>query len=144
MAQAGRRWQRTIFPWLTDPAQGFTQLRSDTCVFYRTETVTTPDGPRVERLIVGCYVDDLFVLSSHDDEYSLYHAFTLALQHDWDVEDEGAINDLLNVEISREGEHVVFARPPTSTSWCRLTVSTARPRGSSPTQRPAARSCPSW
>ena len=108
MAQAGRRWQRTIFPWLTDPAQGFTQLRSDTCVFYRTETVTTPDGPRVERLIVGCYVDDLFVLSSHDDEYSLYHAFTLALQHDWDVEDEGAINDLLNVEISREGEHVVL------------------------------------
>jgi hypothetical protein len=108
MAQAGRRWQRTIFPWLTDPAQGFTQLRSDTCVFYRTETVNTPDGPRVERLIVGCYVDDLFVLSSHDDEHSLYHAFTLSLQHDWDVEDEGPINDLLNVEISREGEHVVL------------------------------------
>jgi hypothetical protein len=53
-------------------------------------------------------VDDLFVLSSHDDEYSLYHAFTLSLQRDWDVEDEGAINDLLNVEISREGEHVVL------------------------------------
>ena len=40
MAQAGRRWQRTIFPWLTDIAQGFTQLRSDTCVFYKTATVT--------------------------------------------------------------------------------------------------------
>ena len=32
----------------------------------------------------------------------------MSLQHDWDVEDEGPISDLLNVEISREGEHLVL------------------------------------
>eukprot|EP00965_Chrysotila_dentata_P083080 2740782-Pleurochrysis_carterae.AAC.1 len=31
MAQAGRRWQRTLFPWLE--AQGFTQSYTDTCIF---------------------------------------------------------------------------------------------------------------
>ena len=33
-------------------------------------------------------VDDLFVLSSHDDEHSLYHEFTRNLQAWWEVEDE--------------------------------------------------------
>ena len=106
MAQAGRRWQRSIFPWLI--AHGFKQMQSDTCVFYRTKTVDTPSGPRVERLLVGCYVDDLFVLKSHDDEHSMYHEFVTALQLDWEVEDEGPIADLLGIEITREDEHVVL------------------------------------
>eukprot|EP00965_Chrysotila_dentata_P097191 3212211-Pleurochrysis_carterae.AAC.1 len=50
MAQAGRRWQRTLFPWLLE--YGFTQCSSDPCGF----TMRGP-SPR-EQLILGCYVDD--------------------------------------------------------------------------------------
>ncbi len=60
-----------------------------------------PAGKRSEKLIIGCYVDDLFATYSHDDEQSLYHKFTTALQSSWDVEDEGPVSDLLNVEIER-------------------------------------------
>ena len=67
MAQAGRRWQRTIFPWLVDPKRGFSQCASDPCLFHKKATVQTPDGPREEILIIGIYVDDLFVCSSHAD-----------------------------------------------------------------------------
>jgi hypothetical protein len=107
MAQAGRRWQRTIFPWFQ--SQDLKVSTLDTCVFHRSGRVNLPDGThRYERLIVGCYVDDLFILSSHYDEHSLYSSFTTALKEKWAVEDEGEISDLLNVEISREGEYVVL------------------------------------
>ena len=46
MAQAGRRWQRTIFPYLI--REGFVATESDLCVFVRRETVQTPSGPRKE------------------------------------------------------------------------------------------------
>ena len=60
-----------------------------------------PDGSlRSERLIVGCYVDDLYVLSSHRGTGSLYDWFVDQLQQRWDVEDEGDVSDLLGVEIS--------------------------------------------
>ena len=59
-----------------------------------------------ERLIVGCYVDDLFTLHSGDGAGSLYADFTAALTKRWNVEDEGEIADLLNVEISRSGNQV--------------------------------------
>ena len=74
MTQAGRRWQRTLFPYLL--RHGFVATVCDPCVFTRRETVQTPSGPRDETLIIGCYVDDLFTLYSHDDEHSLYHTFT--------------------------------------------------------------------
>ena len=61
----------------------------------------TPSGPRKETLIIGCYVDDLFTLYSHDDEHSLYHSFTEQLVTDGKVEDEGLIADLLNIEITQ-------------------------------------------
>ena len=103
-AQSGRRWQRTLFPWLLD--YGFHQHDDDPCVFSIYDTVDTPSGPREEKLIIGCYVDDLFCAYSHDDEYSLYHKFTSELAEAWDVEDEGDVHDLLNVEIQREGNVV--------------------------------------
>ena len=56
MAQAGRRWQRTIFPYLI--REGFVATESDLCVFVRRETVQTLSGPRKETLFVGVYVDD--------------------------------------------------------------------------------------
>ena len=101
MAQAGRRWQRTIFPWFLE--HGFTQAKSDDSVFMLQRTVDTPSGPRYETLVVGVYVDDLFCLYSHDDEHSLYAEFTTALQQRWSVDDEGPVSDLLGIEIKREG-----------------------------------------
>ena len=90
MAQAGRRWQRSIFPWFTSPDQGFHQSLADPCVFYKHGTTTDGDGKdRSEVMMIGCYVDDLYVLSSHVDEYSLYASFARDLQARWNVEDEG-------------------------------------------------------
>ena len=120
MAQAGRRWQRSIFPWINDwrgsvmggrQATGGARLRQsifDSCVFYCHHTVQTPSGPRRELLLVGCYVDDLYFLSSHTDEFSLYHQFTTDMSDRWEVEDEGEVSDLLSVEISKEDDHVVL------------------------------------
>lgn len=48
------------------------------------------------------------VLTNSQDSSSLYHQFITALQRDWEVEDEGEVSDLLNVEISREGSDVVL------------------------------------
>ena len=50
----------------------FEQSFGDPCVFHCHQEVSTPSGTRSGLLIVGCYVDDLFVLSSHRDEHSLY------------------------------------------------------------------------
>ena len=99
MAQAGRRWQRTLFPWLIQ--WGLKPCSADPCVFMRKETVQTPNGPRDDILLVGCYVDDLFVLYNNGDKHSLYHRFTTDLQRRWSVDDEGEVSDLLNVEMYR-------------------------------------------
>ena len=64
MAQAGRRWQRSLFPWLTDPGPkggGLAQCESDPSVFFRRKNNKTPNGVRFEILIAGVYVDDLFI-----------------------------------------------------------------------------------
>ena len=98
MSQAGRRWQRTLFPWMT--SQGFTQLHADPCLFIKRE------GKDV--LIVGCYVDDLFCLSASQANGSLYSKFTSSLISSFEVEDEGEISDLLNVEIVRHRDSVVL------------------------------------
>eukprot|EP00965_Chrysotila_dentata_P077696 2563170-Pleurochrysis_carterae.AAC.1 len=54
MAQAGRRWQRSLFPWLQK--WGFTQCASDPYVFTCTRSI---NGSQ-QSIIIGCYVDDLF------------------------------------------------------------------------------------
>ena len=77
-------------------------------MFVRSEVRQTPAGERIEHLMVGCYVDDLCVLYSHDDEHSLYHEFTADLTSSWEVDDEGDVADLLNIDISREGKAVVL------------------------------------
>ena len=68
MAQAGRRWQRTLFPWLKE--LGFTQTHSDQSVFTLERTMQTPNGPRRERIHVSVYVDDLAMVYREDDEHS--------------------------------------------------------------------------
>lgn len=100
MAQAGRRWQRSLFPWLRE--FGFIPSEHDPCVFFCEREMTTPSGSRSERLVLGVYVDDLAIGYLHDDEHSLYHQFTSQLKR-WDVEDEGDLNDLLGVEFSNSG-----------------------------------------
>ena len=100
MAQAGRRWQRSLFPWLKE--FGFTQTHSDHSVFTLERSMDTPNGPRLERLHVGVYVDDLATVYLHDDEHSLYRAFISALETRWNVEDEGELTDLLGIEFTRE------------------------------------------
>ena len=71
-------------------------------------------------MILGCYVDDLYTLASHDDEHSLYSSFVSSLQARWEVEDEGEIADLLNVEISREGNQVVLRQRSYIDRMCAL------------------------
>eukprot|EP00965_Chrysotila_dentata_P246946 6207453-Pleurochrysis_carterae.AAC.1 len=41
MTQAGRRWQRSLFPWLLN--LGFTQYKSDPCVFTMTKLVDSSE-----------------------------------------------------------------------------------------------------
>ena len=88
MAQAGRRWQRSLFPWLMSKELGFTKSFHDPCVFIKNRKFKDSKGiERVEKLIVGCYVDDLYVI--YDVNGQLYSEFTALLTSSWQVDDEG-------------------------------------------------------
>ena len=117
MAQAGRRWQRTLFPWLT--GWGLKPCDADPCVFHLKREVSTPNGPRLDSLVVGCYVDDLFILYNNSDEHSLYAQFTKALSDKWDVDDEGDVSDLLNIEIVRGERHVLLRQTAYIEKMCK-------------------------
>jgi len=110
MTQAGRRWQRSLFPWLKE--FGFTEVDGDACVFECTKSMSTPSGSRSERLVIGVYVDDLAVVYEHDDEHSLYRSFVDTLERDWKAEDEGDLSDLLGVEFTREKDDVIRLSQP--------------------------------
>eukprot|EP00965_Chrysotila_dentata_P194318 6176306-Pleurochrysis_carterae.AAC.3 len=56
--------------------------------------------------LLGCYVDDLFTLYSHDGDGSICTHFLKALTHRWNVEDEGPVSDLLNVDITADADSV--------------------------------------
>eukprot|EP00965_Chrysotila_dentata_P248987 6208652-Pleurochrysis_carterae.AAC.2 len=73
---------------------------SDPCVF----TLSAGD----DRLILGCYVDELFILNRDTAKGSLYADFTDALAARWNVEDDGLVSDLLNVEIYRAANYVTL------------------------------------
>ena len=49
MAQAGRRWQRSLYPWLKE--YGFKQISPDSSVFTLARTMDTPAGKREETLL---------------------------------------------------------------------------------------------
>ena len=96
--QAGRRLQRLLFAWLRD--QGFQALDdSDPCVFVR----ECADG---EILKIGVYVDNLQICHSAELDAEgkgpkgcYYNEFVAKLSADWDVVDEGPMEDLLGIEI---------------------------------------------
>jgi hypothetical protein len=97
--QAGRRLQRKIFPWCRE--LGLRQLDdSDDCVFVWDD----PDGKEI--FAVGIYVDNLQVVHSVEvdkngepiDKNSFYAKFLRKLNEDWDVVDEGPMQDLLGID----------------------------------------------
>ena len=104
LAQAGRRFQRSLFPWLKD--FGFTQSCYDPCVFY------LRSNNRTELILIGCYVDDLLICSSHSNAQSKYHAFLSHLKKSWEVEDEGEAVDLLNVHFKRTETGIFLHQRP--------------------------------
>ena len=98
--QAGRRLQRKVFPWCTD-VMGLRQLDdSDSCVFIYDD----PSG--AETFAVGIYVDNLQIVHSAElnsdgdavDQNSYYAKFMQQLRKDWDIVDEGPMEDLLGIE----------------------------------------------
>jgi hypothetical protein len=109
MAQAGRRWQRSLFPWLKE--FGFVQSKSDPCVFVCRREVNTPSGPRQDEIHLGVYVDDLAISYKHDDSQSLYTDFINQLTSAWNVEDEGELTDLLGVEFTFSPGKVKLHQP---------------------------------
>jgi hypothetical protein len=96
--QAGRRLQRMLFAWLV--AQGFHALDdSDPCVFTRVH----PDG---EIITIGVYVDNLQIVHSavldadgRGPAGCAYNSFMDSLARDWDITDEGPMEDLLGIEV---------------------------------------------
>ena len=106
LPQSGRRLQRCVFPWCTD-VMGLRQLDdSDGCVF----VFDDPDG--VETFAVGIYVDNLQIVHSAEldangkplDSSSYYAKFMAQLRKDWDVVDEGPMDDLLGMECRRDAD----------------------------------------
>eukprot|EP00965_Chrysotila_dentata_P217943 6190314-Pleurochrysis_carterae.AAC.1 len=61
-----------------------------------------------QTIILGCYVDDLFVLYADDSPESLYTSFTTDLSARWNVEDEGPVSDLLNIDIATDADCVIL------------------------------------
>ena len=96
--QAGRRLQRMLFAWLRE--HGFTPLDdSDPCIFSK----SCPNG---EILTIGVYVDNLQIVHSAQLDAEgrgpagcAYNSFMDALTADWDVTDEGPMEDLLGIEV---------------------------------------------
>ena len=90
--------QRMLFAWLVE--QGFKPLDdSDSCVFTR-------EHANGEILTIGVYVDNLQIVHSarlggdgRGPDGCAYNAFMDALAADWDVTDEGPMEDLLGIEI---------------------------------------------
>ena len=90
--------------------------------------MTTPDGPRVERLHLGVYVDGLSVLYAFDDDHSLYRDFAAKLQERWKVDDEGDCHDLLGAEFEQTNDHLLLHQKHTSRSSPLIFFSEGVPR----------------
>ena len=88
-----------LFAWFRE--QGFVALDdSDPCIF----TKKAADG---ERVTVGVYVDNLQICHSakldadgRGPDGCMYNEFMDKLASDWDVTDEGPMEDLLGIEVS--------------------------------------------
>ena len=106
LAQSGRRWQRSLFPWLK--RNGFIQSNYDPCVFIKREK----NNGRDEVIFIGCYVDDLLICASHTEPSSIFRAFVNALKKDWEIDDEGEAVDLLNVHFAKTDSGILLHQRP--------------------------------
>ena len=96
--QAGRRLQRLLFEWFKK--KGFRPLDdSDPCIFTRKHA----SG---EIITVGIYVDNLQIVHSakldatgRGPKGCAYNEFMDMLAKEWDVTDEGPMEDLLGIEV---------------------------------------------
>ena len=105
LKQAGRRLQRTMFPWLRAWRGGMlTQLYSDSCVFI------ARDGDDI--LIIGIFVDDAAILYRDDGPSSLYALFSADFHERWEAEDEGELSDLLNIHYRVTSDSVTLHQQP--------------------------------
>ena len=96
--------------------------------------MTTTD----DALYVGCYVDDLYILYLQDGTDSLYASFTRELTQRWEVEDEGEVTDLLNIEISRQGASITLRQTAYIDKLTRERFPHAPPRTRTAQQRAAS------
>ena len=91
--QASFLWQQTLSKWLA--SQGFTRLRTDPCVFTR--------GTGRDRVIIGCYVDDLIIL--HDKSTNTFPSFLSAFLRShggrFDGKHLGALEWFLGVKVTQ-------------------------------------------
>eukprot|EP00965_Chrysotila_dentata_P085633 2824763-Pleurochrysis_carterae.AAC.1 len=99
-------------------------------------------GKVEQRLTLSCYVDDLFTLYSHDGEGSLYNDFVQALTLRWNVEDEGPVSDLLNVDISVDESCVVFKQEKYISHLVATYLPDGVPLAFGKSRRPASESLP--
>ena len=107
--QSGRRLQRKSYPWFRDVA-GLRQLDdSDGSVFVYDD----PSG--LEVFAVGVYVDNLQIVHTAElnadgealDSESFYASFMEKLKRDWDIVDEGPLEDLLAIEMRRNNDESI-------------------------------------
>ena len=106
LAQAGRRWQRSIFPWLLD--FGFKQSEFDPCVFHVRQHKHAPK----DLILLGCYVDDLLICTNNTSKDSLFCHFVSSLRERWEIDDEGEAVDLLNVHFARSEKGIMLHQRP--------------------------------
>ena len=105
-------------------------------MFVRNSSVDTSNGPREDTLIVGCYIDDLYIAYNSGDAVFLYTKFVLDLQSRWSVEDEGEVSVLLNVEITRVDGGVELRQ--TNFYYINKLLATWLPEGVPPRIQPVA------
>ena len=110
------------------PAEGnLTQSESDPSVFYSRRATKTPGGKRDETLIVGVYVDiSSFFSRTPTPGPSTFGSSKFLVTKRWDVEDEGAVSGLLNVEITRSNSGHVTLR---QTAYIDKLIATHAPEG---------------
>ena len=126
--QSGRRLQRMLFEWFKK--QGFVPLDdSDPCIF----KLESPSG---EIVTVGVYVDNLQIVHSAELDSSgrgpagsAYNKFMDQLGADWEVTDEGPMDDLLGIEIDYLNDGSIKLH---QTSYIKKIVSRFLPDGALP------------
>jgi len=104
LRQAGRRFQCDFFAWfvlpIADGGAGMSQCHHEPCIFVR-----RAGG---ETLYLGVYCDDIVAVYGRSYKGSVYSDFRDHLHTKWKAEDEGELNDILNVRVSRIGSDVIL------------------------------------